>query len=164
MRNVHKVGDDAPLFDVETIDGRKIRLADLRGKVVLLDFWVANTNRNRHKVQAAYEKYKDDPRLVIIGFCMASRKNMNKHLAEKPMPWLQVHHGPKMERDVSIIGDYGEFPPVLVLVGPDGKLLSRWLELRTSSKLQPLLDNTMAALPELKSPEQENEKISSGNP
>ncbi|MDE6045882.1 MAG: TlpA family protein disulfide reductase [Alistipes sp.] len=34
-----KAGDTAPDFTVELFDGGKISLADLRGKVVLLNFW-----------------------------------------------------------------------------------------------------------------------------
>src|SRR5688500_2294720 len=33
------VGQPAPRFSLETADGRQIRLDDLRGKVVLLNFW-----------------------------------------------------------------------------------------------------------------------------
>ena len=29
----------APAFDVETLEGKRLRLSDLRGKYVLLDFW-----------------------------------------------------------------------------------------------------------------------------
>ena len=35
---VHE-GDIAPDFTVEMLDGRKIKLSDLRGKIVLLNFW-----------------------------------------------------------------------------------------------------------------------------
>ena len=33
------VGDMAPLFEAKTLDGKDIRLADYRGKFVLLSFW-----------------------------------------------------------------------------------------------------------------------------
>ncbi len=34
-----KIGDDAPSFTVKTLDGRDLSLAELKGKLVLLDFW-----------------------------------------------------------------------------------------------------------------------------
>ena len=34
-----KVGDDVPEFVVEMFDGKKIDIKDLKGKVVLINFW-----------------------------------------------------------------------------------------------------------------------------
>ena len=34
-----KVGDVAPVFEIETVDGQPLKLSDFRGKYVLLDFW-----------------------------------------------------------------------------------------------------------------------------
>lgn len=34
-----KVGEPAPDFSVTTFDGQKIRLADLKSEVVVLNFW-----------------------------------------------------------------------------------------------------------------------------
>ena len=37
--SIIKVGDVAPAFTVEMLDGRSISLSDMKGKVVLLNFW-----------------------------------------------------------------------------------------------------------------------------
>jgi thiol-disulfide isomerase/thioredoxin len=34
-----KTGDTAPQFEVALLDNSKLKLSDLRGKYVLLDFW-----------------------------------------------------------------------------------------------------------------------------
>jgi thiol-disulfide isomerase/thioredoxin len=34
-----KVGQVAPEFEIQSIDGKPLRLSDFRGKYVLLDFW-----------------------------------------------------------------------------------------------------------------------------
>ena len=34
-----KAGQSAPAFSTRTIEGKPLRLQDLRGKVVILDFW-----------------------------------------------------------------------------------------------------------------------------
>ena len=34
-----KVGDDVPEFVVEMFDGQKINIKDLKGKIVLINFW-----------------------------------------------------------------------------------------------------------------------------
>lgn len=36
-----KVGEIAPDFEVEMLDGQKVRLSELRGKVVMLNFWAS---------------------------------------------------------------------------------------------------------------------------
>ncbi|MDR1524099.1 MAG: TlpA family protein disulfide reductase [Tannerella sp.] len=37
--SIIKTGDQAPDFSVEMLDGRFLKLSDLKGKVVLLNFW-----------------------------------------------------------------------------------------------------------------------------
>lgn len=32
-------GSEAPEFEARTLDGKTVKLSDLRGKVVLIDFW-----------------------------------------------------------------------------------------------------------------------------
>ena len=37
--SIIKVGDKAPTFTVEMLDGRSLKLQDMKGKVVLVNFW-----------------------------------------------------------------------------------------------------------------------------
>ena len=61
-------GKPAPDFEEKKIDGTTMKLSDLKGKVVLIDFWASwcgPCRRENPAVVALYNKYKDDGFTII---------------------------------------------------------------------------------------------------
>ena len=67
IRNL-TVGNSAPDFAVQDMDGNMVRLSDFRGKTVLLDFWASwcEPSRRQHQfIREAYRQFKDKGFTVI---------------------------------------------------------------------------------------------------
>lgn len=57
-----KVGSTAPDFVLETLDGKKVQLSDMRGKGVFLNFWgtwCKPCEKEMPYMQAEYQDFKD---------------------------------------------------------------------------------------------------------
>lgn len=63
-------GDPAPEFSVVDLEGQPLRLSELRGKVVILDFWATWCPPCREEIPGFVELQAEygDQGLVIIGF------------------------------------------------------------------------------------------------
>lgn len=84
----------APDFSVTTADGEHISLDDLRGKVVLLDFWATwcpPCVRSVPELKELYRRYRRDG-LVIIGISSESDQQVWKDFTYRSkMLWPQFH-------------------------------------------------------------------------
>ena len=96
------LGNPAPDFQFETIDGKQNRLSDFHGKYVLLDFWgtwcgpcVADIPRLRR----VHERFKDRPfEMISISSDKLYRSKdeaaFKAFVTQKQMNWLQVLDNP----------------------------------------------------------------------
>ena len=108
------------------VDGSKVDLATMKGKVVLVDFWATWCPPCRGEVPgvvAAYKKYHDKG-FEIVGVSLDQDKD--KLLAftkEHEMVWPQYFDGQGWDNDVS--KSFGiDSIPAMWLVGKDGKLIT----------------------------------------
>ena len=114
-------GNEAPDFNVKTVKGKSIRLFDLRGKFVMLDFWGSWCAPCRREVPNFKKLYAAVPRdsLIMIGMARDdSTKLVNYIEAEKILY-------PNVLAKEQLLDTYGITAyPTTLLIGPDGRILA----------------------------------------
>jgi peroxiredoxin len=81
-------------FTLTTMDGKKIRGRDLKGKVVVIDCWSTVAMREMPKLKELYEKHHKDG-LEIIGVCFDEDvQKVKKACADEGLTWPQVFAPP----------------------------------------------------------------------
>ena len=108
------------------VDGTKVDLASLHGKVVLIDFWATWCPPCRGEVPnvvATYKKYHDQG-FEIIGISLDQDKDaLVAFTKQHDMVWSQYFDGQGWENKIS--KGFGiDSIPAMWLVGKDGKLVT----------------------------------------
>ena len=140
-----KVGEPAPLFEAKTFDGGTVKLADLRGKVVLLDFWATWCTpcvAQLPQVQQLYETFGADDKFAMIGMSLDwDIEKAGNFLAQRQLKWPQVSLG---NMDTSaVVKQYGVGSiPTTVLIDPDGKIIAMGVAME---KLEEQIRDALAA-------------------
>lgn len=115
------VGDTLDI-SFTAIDGREINLADLKGKVVLVDFWATwcvPCLKVMPEVKALYNDFHDRG-FEIIGISLDSDKDkLANFVAKEEIAWPQYFDGEGWDNEIA--RRYGiESIPATFLIGPDG--------------------------------------------
>ena len=118
----------APPFRLKSVDGREIGLSDLKGKVVLLNFWFSSCFPCRQETPdliALYHLYKDRG-LVVLGINTdslmmpdAGAEPMRRFLETYKIPY------PVLLADHAMYRAYGSSPvqPISFLIDPKGTVV-----------------------------------------
>jgi beta-lactamase regulating signal transducer with metallopeptidase domain/thiol-disulfide isomerase/thioredoxin len=118
-------GDVAPAIEVATLDGKPLKLADYRGKLVLLNFWAPWINQSLFQIPYLKDLSKtyEGERFAIINLIPDAEPSESRRLAaEVGLPGAMGFLGQWSTSPV--IKDYGvEHLPATFLIGPDGKIL-----------------------------------------
>jgi thiol-disulfide isomerase/thioredoxin len=127
------MGNLAPDFDLPTLDGKSLKLSDLRGKAVLLNFWATYCGPCKVEMPWFVELQKEyGPQgFQIVGVAMddASTEDIAKFAKE-----MGVNYPILIGKD-SVAESYGGVSvlPTTFFVDRDGKLIAREFGLRSRS-------------------------------
>jgi cytochrome c biogenesis protein CcmG/thiol:disulfide interchange protein DsbE len=137
------VGDAAPEFSLVSLDGDTVRLADLRGRPVVVHFWASWCTpciREVPLLREAAERHADDD-LAIVGVVYDDG-------SESARAFMEEHGGTwpaLMDPGMEVAARYGVFaPPETYFVGRDGTIVARQIgefgERSLEAKLAAIID------------------------
>ena len=118
-----KEGQKAPAFEVQMFDGSVVKLADLKGKVVLLNFWATGCPRCRAELARVekdiIEKFKGKP-FVFIPVSRGEKRETVAAFREK----MGYSFPMGLDTDGRVYAEYAQtYIPRNFLIGKDGKIV-----------------------------------------
>lgn len=138
-------GVPAPNFDLASLDGKRVKLSDYRGKVVLLNFWATWCSPCKTEMPwfvDLQKKYGNDG-LVVLGVAMddSSTSRIAEFASE-----VGVNYPILLGND-QISDDYGnvQYLPTTFYIDRDGKIVDKGTGLLARKEIEDSVQKAMAS-------------------
>jgi len=121
------IGGTAPDFTQKTPEGTDLKLSDLRGKVVLVDFWASwcgPCRRENPNVVKMYNEYKEKG-FEILGVSLDNNKDRwLQAIKQDGLTWLHVSDLKYWQNEVAQMYGVRSIPHT-ILLDQEGKIIAR---------------------------------------
>ena len=114
------IGQEIESFSTHDMNGKKVKLKDLRGKVVMLNFWFIGCPPCRAEIpelNKLVELYKDNPNVVFLAVALDARYDIRTFLKTSPFNFDIIDDGRSIA-DIYKIHLY----PTSVILDKEGKV------------------------------------------
>jgi thiol-disulfide isomerase/thioredoxin len=120
-------GDIVPAFYDRTVDGNLFGFEELRGKIVLIDFWASYCGpclrKSKNVLKPVYQKYHDKG-FEILGVSLDKDiERWKKTVADKGYPWININCS-EIYSPIEDLFNVSDIPS-LVLIDQEGKFIAR---------------------------------------
>jgi len=113
-------GTEAPMFEAWTVDGKPVKADDMKGKVVVLNFWFIGCPAcmgERLDLNELQAKFKDDPNALFLMIAPDTAQAIRQYRAQYPMNYQLIGSA----RSLVKLYNFEGFPKNIV-IGKDGKI------------------------------------------
>jgi peroxiredoxin len=136
----------APAFRVQTVRGDTLHLRELRGSVVVLNFWHIGCDSCVSEISGLNQLALDfkDRDVVFIAFARNAQKPLAQFLRQRPFYYRQVAHAVPVSDAYKIPVDQC---PTHIVIGKDGVIRHRQKggSLTTAQTLRPIIEDVLKA-------------------
>ncbi len=112
------IGEPAPDFTMNDIQGKPFTLSSLKGKVVMIDFWATwcpPCVRSIPEAKSIWNQFKKQD-FVLLGVSLDKDLDTWKdYVSKQQMSWIQVADGKFWDNSAAVLYGIGSIPSVWIL-------------------------------------------------